>query len=319
MISLKKLLMMTAGAAFVALGNVGSAQAIILSNGSLTVDIRNDNGAIDSILFGGSDFYNSGTAVSDFGLQNDTNTSTFVLNDTNGLNGQPVTVIGTSSSVTVTGTYTKGGANINFNRTYSLVSGQNVLRTATVFTNSGPNTTLSYFDSFDPDQGIDKGLGAKTFNDVFNLATGAGTAKVGQASISTGLTVVIGSVNPNVKVTVASGEHFLGYGIGSGSELNNLFLFSDVAGDGNGTFEDMGTFIGIRESLTAGSTRSFVYDQAYGTSVSDAQAAFKAANLSAAPVPFEFSPGLGILALGACSAITQLKSQGKKRKFSGSI
>lgn len=32
------------------------------------------------------------------------------------------------------------------------------------------------------------------------------------------------------------------------------------------------------------------------------------------PVPFEFSPGLGILALGACGAISQLKSKMQKRK-----
>lgn len=35
-------------------------------------------------------------------------------------------------------------------------------------------------------------------------------------------------------------------------------------------------------------------------------------------VPFEFSPGLGILALGACGAMTQLKSKVKKLKSSGS-
>lgn len=34
-------------------------------------------------------------------------------------------------------------------------------------------------------------------------------------------------------------------------------------------------------------------------------------------VPFEFSPGLGILALGACGAIAQLKSKVQKWKFSG--
>lgn len=35
---------------------------------------------------------------------------------------------------------------------------------------------------------------------------------------------------------------------------------------------------------------------------------------SATPVPFEFSPGLGILALGACGAISQLKSAMQKQK-----
>ena len=40
--------------------------------------------------------------------------------------------------------------------------------------------------------------------------------------------------------------------------------------------------------------------------------------LSSTPVPFEFSPGLGILALGACSAMARLKNQVQKWKFSRS-
>lgn len=36
--------------------------------------------------------------------------------------------------------------------------------------------------------------------------------------------------------------------------------------------------------------------------------------LSSTPVPFEFSPGLGIMALGACGAIAQLKSKMQKLK-----
>lgn len=36
------------------------------------------------------------------------------------------------------------------------------------------------------------------------------------------------------------------------------------------------------------------------------------------PVPFEFSPGLGILALGACGALAKLNSSVRKLKFSGS-
>lgn len=40
------------------------------------------------------------------------------------------------------------------------------------------------------------------------------------------------------------------------------------------------------------------------------------AGVPAQAVPFEFSPGLGILALGACGAIAQLSSKAKKLKFS---
>lgn len=103
-----KLVGATAGAAIVALGHVDPTQAVTLDNGSLSVDIRDDNGAIGQVLFGSSDFYNPGLPVSDFGLQNGTNTSTFVRNTTGGDSLQPVTVIGNPGSVTVTGTYTEG-------------------------------------------------------------------------------------------------------------------------------------------------------------------------------------------------------------------
>ncbi|BAZ27071.1 hypothetical protein NIES4073_79870 [Kalymmatonema gypsitolerans NIES-4073] len=285
----------TTGAVFLGLG-VSSAQAFTISNGSLTVDIRNDNGAINSLLFGGSEFYREGTYVSDFGFQAGTGTSTFVLNSAYG-GGQSVSVTNSSGLVGVTGTYTGGGSNINFRRTYSIVPGLNVLRVATDFINNGADTTLSYFDTFDPDQGIDKGRDFETSNDVSTLATGAGTAKVGQASESGGLTVVMGSLDPNV--TVGSGDPFQ---IADGSALNNFFS-SPV--DGNGTFADQGTHVGLRTLLAAGSSRTFVYDQAFGETAAAARAQFVSANGSE-PVPEPLTI-LGSLAAGGIGAALRRK------------
>ena len=47
-----------------AAGVAAQARAgIVLNNGQLSVDIRTDNGAIDTVLFGGTDFYNPGISV----------------------------------------------------------------------------------------------------------------------------------------------------------------------------------------------------------------------------------------------------------------
>ena len=234
-----------------------------LTNDSLTVDIRENNGAIDTVFFGGSDFFNPGSPISDFGLQNGTDTSTFVLNTTTGVNQQPVSVTSSDDSIIVTGTYAEGGADVDFTRTYSLVEGLNVLKVETEFVNNGSDLTLNYFDTFDPDQGIDQGTGFGTFNDVLPLPIGLGPATVGQATESNGLTVAIGSLD--AEITVASGSPF---NIGDGFTLNDFFASPF---DGDGTFDDQGTHIGIQLELEAGESESFEYFQAYGETIEEAQ------------------------------------------------
>jgi len=275
-----------ASAATLALGAT-SVQAASLSNGSLSVDINNGNGAIGRVLFGGSDFYNPGTPVSDYGFQNGTDTSTFNSTWRGGFFGSAVS--SSSSAITVSGSYTGGGANISFTRVYSLVPGLNVLRTVSAFTNNGSDTTLSAFDTFDPDQGINQGSGFETFNQVLTLSTPGGVAKAGQATESGGLTVIVGSLDS--RATVASGNPFA---IFSGDDLNNFFASPF---DDGGAFSDSGTHIGLRSLLTAGTSLSFTYDQAFGTSASAAQSAFIAANGDVAAVP---TPALlpGLVGLG---------------------
>ena len=237
-----------------------------LSNGSLLAAIRGNNGAIDDILFDGSNFFNPGSPISDFGFQNGTDTSTFVLNDTEGFREQPVTVERIDETIVVTGTYSRGGADIDFTRTYSLVEGLNVVSVETEFVNNGSDIDLRYFDTFDPDQGIDRGNSFETFNDVFTLDTAGGTATVGQASELDNLTFLLGSLNPDV--TVASGSPF---NIGGGFTLNQFF---DSPFDGEGALADQGTHIGIQLDLNAGETESFEYFQAYGETPEEAQEQF---------------------------------------------
>ncbi|HHP7232716.1 MAG TPA: S8 family serine peptidase, partial [Xenococcaceae cyanobacterium] len=239
-----------------------------LNNGSLQADIRENNGAIDDIFFGGSNFFNPGFPVSDFGFQNGNDTATFVFNDTEGFSfeEQPVTVERIDDSIVVTGTYTGGGANIDFTRTYSLVEGLNVVSVDTEFINNGSDTNLGYFDTFDPDQGVDRGNDFATFNDVFALDTAGGTATVGQASELEDLTFIVGSLNSDV--TVASGSPF---NISDGFTLNEFFANPF---DGEGELDDQGTHLGIQLDLNAGETQSFEYFQAYGETPEEAQDQF---------------------------------------------
>jgi cysteine-rich repeat protein len=242
-----------------------SSQALLLSNGSLDVDIRSDNGTINSVVFAGAEFYQRGTVVANWGLQNDTIAPTFAINAAAGFTGIPVSVSSPPGSIAVSGTYTGGGANVAFTRTYALLSGLNVLRVTTQLTNNGSDLTLSYFDSLDPDQGIDLGFGYATYNDVFPL----GAATVAQARTSTELTVIMGSSDP--AVTIASGSPF---SLNTGVVLNTFFS-SPV--DANDALADAGTHVGFRFLLAAGASRTIQYDQAYGTTIALARATFIAA------------------------------------------
>lgn len=203
----------------------------MITNGSLTVDIRDDNGAIGAAVFDGVDYFNHFWVVSDFGFQVGTDTSTFRLNPSDpgvpSAPEQPVSVAGT----TVTGTYDAGGADVEFERVYELVGGLNVLRITTTFVNNGSDLQLSYFDTLEPDQGVDLAAEPATYNDVFGLAGGT----VAQARIDDGgnqHTLIAGSLDP--RVTVAAGNLLR---IDDGSLLNGFF---DSPFDGEDTYFDRG-------------------------------------------------------------------------------
>ena len=265
--------------------------ASVLSNGNLTVQVLDSNGAISSATFGGSEFFAQGvaSAISDFGFQNGADIDTFRRNDaygnTDGIVGVPVTV---SANNVVTGTYTGGGAQVLFARSYSLLSGLNVLRISTNLTNQGGALQLSYFDTFDPDQGVDFGLGYETYNYVFPLAGGT----VGQARIDGGVgrqhTVLGGSLDS--RVTVAAGYPF---SIFDGYDLNDFF---DMPFNGQDTYYDGGIHLGIRTNLAAGQTTNYTFDLAFGLTPASAQQAFTSGNPLPEPSTFVLA-GLGLLGI----------------------
>lgn len=287
------------GTILAGLSCASSSAAVTLSNSSLEVTIRDDNGAIDTLIFDKqsffhSDFFNPGEPVSDFGFQNGANPATFTINTTAGITQQPVTVSQDGESVVVTGTYTGGDATVDFRRIYSLVDEFNALLVKTNLVNQGSAVELRYFDTFDPDQGIDQRHGFETFNDIFILETAAGLATVGQATELGGLTIIVGSLDATATVGAD-----LGLSIHNGLELNS---FLNHPSDPNGTFADVGIHIGGKNVLlAAGDTASFEYIQGYGKSVAAAQAEFKSAVAATVPEP---SPLLGLLAIGSFFVFT---------------
>jgi hypothetical protein len=237
--------------------------AAVISNGTLSVEISDSNGAINSVVFNGTEFFRQGTFVSDFGFQNDNFSGTFVRNTAEGVTDQLVTVTGT----TVSGNYLVAGADILFSRSYSLVPGLNVLRITSQLTNQGVvPTNVAYFDTFDPDQGVPL-YSYSTFNDVISLdGILAGEAVAGSA-----YAFVAGSRDP--RVVVASGGPFW---INDGTTLNN---FLDFPVDADGFFDDQGTHLGLRVLLGAGQTTSVTYDLAFGLTSAEARDAFTGAQV----------------------------------------
>jgi hypothetical protein len=244
-------------------------QAGVLTNGALTVILRS-NGAIDSAVFSGTNFFKpgSGTDVSNFGLQNGLDASTFLLNRTNGLTGMLLS----ESGYTYSGSHSwSSSLNFDYLRTYSLVAGQNALRVKTTIANRGSDSfTASHFDTFDPDQAYPVVPGPvqasfQTHNDVFQLSGGL----VGQASIDINgsqLTVLVGSLDS--RAVVASGNPLQ---IGSGKDLNKFFQ-SPI--DANGLLADKGTHIGFRQALSTNESTTFTYIRAFGANPNAAQQAF---------------------------------------------
>jgi hypothetical protein len=125
---------------------------------------------------------------------------------------------------------------------------------------------LSCFDTFDPDQGDMRGWGRGTYNDVYVLDDAA----VARATDRGGWTIVMGTREAGV--TLGAGSPFW---IDRGTTLNTFF---SAPYDGNGSFADSGFHVGTRLSLPQGVTLMFVFDQAFGTSLAAAEAAFVAAN-----------------------------------------
>ena len=279
----RRFLVGVSAAAAMALATV-DVNAAAMTQGGLSVNIRNVNGAIDSVVLNGRDFFDTGLAVSDWGLSG----PGFTVRGTNaGSAPAPTTVTTDGGKIIVTTSY----FGIDVKRTYSLVSGLDVLRTKTTLTNnSGAAKVVRLFDAFDPDQDLPANF--KTLNDVYTLA-GATVAEA--EGLSSGYTSLMGSsVSPAVTGFLSG----TGLGIFSASGLN-AFMASPT--DPNGALADKGYVNANLLAIGAGDKIKVSFDHAFGASQLDAQTAFTLAqSIADVPEPASLALlGMGLLGLAA--------------------
>lgn len=279
----------------IAISGVSISFAGMLSNGPLTVETNDSTGTVHDITFNGTHFFEY-NPIADFGFQGKNN-PTLELNQSNAATDYfDLSMSGLSYS----GTY-DNVLDIAFTRTYSLVPGQNVLRVETSFTNNSADAAdFSYFDIYDPDPGATSAADdVATINDRFILDS----VEVGQASLASGLSVLIGSYDSRAVV-------------GSGNPTGNwTSFFSSGNPDADGALSAANRLqIGLQTTLASGAMTSFTYDLAFGTSVSGTQNEFIEANVATVPEPTSLALyGLGTLCCGIGAAY---KRRMKKNKDS---
>lgn len=233
----------------------------LLTDGLLSVDIPEDNGAIGIATFNGEEYFNAGTPISNWGFQFGTDTSTFVMNEIDGTEGFPVNV---SSGNTALGLLLPLGVSfpefVQYSRAYDLLPGLNTLRVVINVTNNTlGQVDIALFDTFDPDQSD-----FATINDtVFDVY------KLGISSASTGPndgTVILGTADGRGVIDTGG---FGIFGVDSGADLNTLISSPN---DANGATADTNLTIGFSDTLAAGESAQFTYFLSFGGNVNQARA-----------------------------------------------
>jgi PEP-CTERM motif len=267
-----------------ALGSL-DVHAASMTQGALTVNIRDVNGAIDSLIYDGKDFFGGGAvAVSDWGLSG----LGFTVRGTNAaITPAPTSVYQSGSKIVVATSY----FGIDVTRTYRMVDGLDVLRTTTSLTNNtGSNKIVRLYDAFDADQ--DAPGSFKNYNDVFSLA--GVTVAEAEGPIS-GYTSLLGSSTSPAITGFLAGT---GLGIFSATGLVN---FMNSPNDPNGALTDKGYVIANLLSIGNGDKVKVSFDHAFGASRLDAETAFTLAqSIVDVPEPASMAIlGLGLLGLAA--------------------
>lgn len=258
----------------------GAAQAATLTDSGLTVDIRDDNGAIDTFSFGGLDFFNPGIPVSDFGARID---GAFFSNDTSG-NGTGFFVTSDTDSVTAAGFF----GTLSVARTYTIDALAPVLKITTTLLNvAGVSTSVDFFETFDPDQ--------NDFTTTNDVTTTAGGNLVSTAIGNTDFTSVLGSTL--APTAIEAGGVF---------EIDSSFALDDALlspVDGNGSAADLGQNLIHSFTLAGGESVTFDTFLAAGSSLADGLANYDAAVNGVAPVPLPASLPLMLVGLGGFAAL----------------
>lgn len=229
------------------LGALGSAQAAVISNGTLTLDV-NATGSIRDVSNAAGGFWNYGYPDIGFGISS---AAGFAREDANvGYTQLGGSIVAGPTTIVASGSF--GG--LSYVRTYSL-SGFDV-NISTVITNGNTaSTTFKWFDAGDPDQGVPRGGGNGSFNDI--------TPDYAIATNSSGVPpdlVKWASTDPTAVLTFVTGS----LEISSAGQLDTLFT---TPYDPNLADEDIGMAIIWQRTLAAGESLTLNYVQSYGTAI----------------------------------------------------
>lgn len=229
----------------VALGGGTANASFTISNSRISLEV-NDGGSIKDVTKNVGGFWDYGYPTIGFGIST---SNGFALSDQNvgrddfagitSLAGDVITTIGAFG-------------NLSFSRTYSL--NENNVNISTVITNNGTDEeAFKFFDSGDPDQGIPRGGGFNSFNDVN-----------GQYAIATNST---GTPPDLVKWSTLDTSAVLTFLAGSLDITSSSYLDSVYGNpyDPNFADEDIGMAIIWSKILRGGESIELSYVQSYGT------------------------------------------------------
>jgi hypothetical protein len=266
------------------------AAPINMQDGQLSVQLLSENGAIAAVNFQGNEFFRIGNPVAyvaNYGVQDYFNLASFAVNDTYGNIGFSTI---SQPNYTFQSDWQFLTLHLRTTRSYQLLPGLNTLRITTQVENLGDTLGLMLFETYDPDQGVNHGLGNATYNKVNALPE----AIWAHARINGGptqqQTVIAGSTD--LRTTVTAGGFF---SLFDGQDVNDFF---DFPYDGADALADEGLHIGMRTIFTPNQTTSWHYDLSFGNTLTEAENSFFQANNIVIPEPSSLVGLLIVTGLG---------------------
>jgi hypothetical protein len=241
----------------------------VLSNGALSISFDGDYGAISQVLFGGRDWYNPGTPVSDYAIA--INGDFFLFSTyANGYVDTPdetlARVCGNRAKTKITVDRFSRWSNVDIKREYQIIGNAFIVRTT--FTNKSDSPiSVEFAETFDPDQDLDIDGSFLTKNSIIIVDGISAAQAVGDV---TDYTVIMGSPNAESVVEAAGDRR----GFFQIFDYSDLQTFLSDPQDGGGVIDDLGIHCGFSITLEVSSSYTFAMVQGFGVTTDAAATSF---------------------------------------------